>query len=73
MLRTAHIGVAALWIGVLVFDSLVFGLTLSKTMALRRDCPSGLWTLIMRDGKRSIDVLWHTQLPDTSLGVLYFG
>lgn len=42
---------AVLTIGVVVLDILVFALTLRKTMILRRNSPSNLWTVFMRDGK----------------------
>ncbi|KAL0573062.1 hypothetical protein V5O48_008903 [Marasmius crinis-equi] len=44
------IHIIALWLGVTVLDLMVFVLILRRTLALQRDCPSGLWRVIMRDG-----------------------
>ncbi|KAJ8453463.1 hypothetical protein ONZ45_g19705 [Pleurotus djamor] len=43
---------AGMWVGLLILDMAVFSLTLRKTLALLRECPSSgsLWSGMMRDG-----------------------
>lgn len=40
-----------LWLGVFVLDVCVFSLTVRKTQKLRKDVPSRIVAVIMRDGK----------------------
>lgn len=40
-----------LWLGVFVLDVCVFSLTVRKTLKLRKDVPSRIVAVIMRDGK----------------------
>ena len=50
---TGTIGYAGAWSGMLVFDTLVFGLTVFRSMALHKITGSNLLTLMLRDGE------WH--------------
>jgi hypothetical protein len=46
-----HKGLAAAWAGMLVFDSLVFSMTVYKSLLLRQTSGMNLLTLMLRDGK----------------------
>lgn len=45
-----QVDIAAAWFGELIFDILVFGMTLFKTLTLPRTGEIGLLTMLMRDG-----------------------
>ncbi|KAF9446630.1 hypothetical protein P691DRAFT_732875 [Macrolepiota fuliginosa MF-IS2] len=55
---------AAAWIGELVFDTLIFGMTLYKTLTLPRAGGIGLLTMLMRDGTMYFAAMVVTNLAN---------
>lgn len=48
--RRSHVGYGGAWGGALVFDILIFIMTVYKSLTLRRSGPRSLLTLMLRDG-----------------------
>jgi hypothetical protein len=51
MKRTLLLGAAAAWDGLLVFDTLVFVMTVAKAIQVRRSGERALIKILLRDGK----------------------
>lgn len=63
------------WLGELIFDIVVFGMTLYKTLTLPRGGGIGLLSTIIRDGTDlpSLPKTAAVMLMSVFIGTLYFG
>jgi hypothetical protein len=67
------IGYAEAWSGMLVFDTLVFGLTVRRSMELHKITGSSILTLILRDGESQLIYCMVIRGKLMVTGSVYFG
>ena len=73
ILTLAHTGLGAAWAGMLVFDSLVFCMTLYKSIILPRPNGVSILHILLRDGEFCLLKSWFSSFLIKYLGAIYFG